>query len=114
MYRTVLKCTQMRARVEKRSVLGWNKSLAFLLQCSVSEVQNLGLKDPGAEVCRRVVPFFFNRLPHLGFPHLHPRSPPAGIFGRATWMGTKGKDKNVYWTIAIPLRVSGPSIKHQN
>ena len=25
-YRTVLKCTQMRARVEKVDVLGWNKS----------------------------------------------------------------------------------------
>ena len=26
-YRTVLKCTQMRARVEKVDVLGWNKSV---------------------------------------------------------------------------------------
>ena len=33
--------------------------------------------------------------------------------GRATQMGTKGKEQSLYWTITITQRVSGPSIEYQ-
>ena len=42
-YRTVLKCTQTRARVEKRSVLGWNKSYGFPRAPSASVDRITGL-----------------------------------------------------------------------
>ena len=34
-YRTVLKCTEMRARVEIVDVLGWNKSVIGILFCGI-------------------------------------------------------------------------------
>ena len=56
--------------------------------------------------------FFPYRLTHIGLTFLHPRNPTVGRAGRATQMGIKGEDQSLSWTLPIPCRVSGPSIKH--
>ena len=92
--------------------------LTLLRKSNVTEIQQpgngWGQKDAREEGFWRGVSKFPYRLPHLGLPIICTRTPTAGRAGRATQIGTKGNNQSISWTIPISLRVSGPSIKHQN
>ena len=61
-----------------------------------------------------VVPKSPHRLPHLGMTRIFPSGPTVGRAGKATQMGTKGKNRSISWALPISRRVSGPGIKQHN